>query len=187
MHPGNVAGAAWVIAAAPSKAPFYVVGAVLAAWAVLLAAFGAGHPEFPRSRGAGRLVVLTTVLLVAGTMTAAVLTAGGEGHKAQARPAAAPAPASSTLALTADPNGGLSYDVTQATLRAGADTIRLVNRSPVSHNVTIARGSKVVAATKTIQAATTSTTARLTPGRYVYYCSVDAHRQAGMQGTLTVR
>jgi plastocyanin len=188
MHPGNVAGAASLLAAAPSKAPFYVVGAALAAWAVALAAFGATHPEFPHGAGGARLVVLTTVLLVAGAMTTAVLTAGGEGGKAQARPAggggAAP---SATLALAADPSGGLSYDLRQATVAAGADTIRFVNRSPSPHNVTIARGSKVVAATKTIDGATTTTTARLAPGRYVFYCSVDDHRQAGMEGTLTVK
>src|SRR3954451_9546546 len=99
MHPGTVASAAWVFAAAPSKVPFYVLGGALAAWAVLLAAFGVAHPEFPRAAGAGRLVVLTTLLLVAATMTAAVLTAGGEGGKARAAPAAAPGspPASSTL------------------------------------------------------------------------------------------
>ncbi|HMJ32888.1 MAG TPA: cupredoxin domain-containing protein [Baekduia sp.] len=186
MHPGNVAGAASLLAAAPSKAPFYVVGAALAAWAVALAAFGATHPEFPHGAGGARLVVLTTVLLVAGAMTAAVLTAGDEGGKAQARPAGGAAP-SSTLALAADPSGGLSYDVRQATVAAGADTIRFVNRSPLAHDVTIAQGSKVVAATKTIDHATTTTTARLAPGRYVFYCSVDEHRQAGMQGTLTVR
>jgi uncharacterized cupredoxin-like copper-binding protein len=193
MHPGNVASAAWVFAAAPSKAPFYAVGAALAAWAVLLAAFGVAHPDFPRAPGQGRLVVLTTLVLVAATMTAAVLTAGGEGGKAQAEPATTPgaapaAPAgSSTLALAADPSGGLSYDKRAATLKAGPATIRLVNRSPLPHNVTIGQGAKVVAATKTVTGATTTTTATLSPGRYVFYCSVDGHRQAGMQGTLTVQ
>jgi uncharacterized cupredoxin-like copper-binding protein len=192
MHPGNVASAAWVFAAAPSKAPFYAVGAALAAWAVLLAAFGVAHPDFPRAPGQGRLVVLTTLVLVAATMTAAVLTAGGEGGKAQAEPATTPgaapaAPAASTLALAADPSGGLSYDKRAATLKAGPATIRLVNRSPLPHNVTIGQGAKVVAATKTVTGATTTTTATLSPGRYVFYCSVDGHRQAGMQGTLTVQ
>src|SRR5882672_2070924 len=124
MHPPNVASAAWVFAAAPSKGPFYAVGAALVAWAVLLAAFGVTHPDFPRSEGRARIVMLTTVLLVAGTVTTAVLTAGGAGHKAQAQPA------SGTLALTADPAGALSYDVRHASLKAGADTIRFVNRSP---------------------------------------------------------
>jgi plastocyanin len=185
MHPGNVAGAAWVFAAAPSKAPFYVAGAVLAAWAVLLAAFGATHPEFPRSPRGRRLVVLTTALLVVATMTSATLTAGGEGQKARAAPAGA-RPAPSTVALTADPSGNPSYDVRHVTVRAGTDTVRLVNRSPVPHNLTIAQGSKVIAATKTVQGAAATTTAKLAPGHYVFYCSVDAHRQAGMAGTLTV-
>jgi plastocyanin len=195
MHPGNVASAAWVFAAAPSRVPFYAVGGALAAWAVLLAAFGVSHPDFPRAPGQGRLVVLTTLLLVAGTMTAAVLTAGGEGEKARAGPAPGSAPATtpgaapsaSTLALAADPSGGLSYDKRSATLKAGPATIRLVNRSPLPHNVTIGQGAKVVAATKTVTGATTTTTATLSPGRYVFYCSVDGHRQAGMQGTLTVQ
>jgi plastocyanin len=63
----------------------------------------------------------------------------------------------------------------------------LVNRSPVAHNVTIAQGSKTIAATKTIQGGTATTTATLGPGEYAFYCSVDAHRQAGMEGTLTVK
>jgi plastocyanin len=182
MHPATVASAAWVFAAAPSKVPFYAVGAALVAWAVLVAAFGVSHPEFPRSEARARLVMLTTALLVAGTVTAAVLTAGGAGHKAQAAP-----PASGTLTLTADPSGALSYDTRHASLNAGADTIRFVNRSPVDHNVTIAQGSRVVAATKTINGTTTTVAAKLAPGDYVFYCSVDAHRQGGMQGTLTVK
>jgi plastocyanin len=190
MHLSTVARAAWVFAAAPSKAPLYVAGAVLAAWAVVLAAFGATHPEFPRSSGQRGIVILATALLVGGTMTAAVLTAGEENPQAHAAPSGAPpasAPASRTLALAADPAGGLSYDVRNATAAAGNDTIRLVNRSPVPHNVTIARGPKTVAATKTIQGSTTAVTATLDSGKYVFYCSVDEHRQAGMQGTLTVK
>jgi plastocyanin len=186
MHPANVASAAWVFAAAPSKGPFYAVGAALVAWAVLVAAFGVSHPEFPRSAGRARLVMLTTALLVAGTVTTAVLTAGGAGPKAQAAPPGAQ-PASGTLTLTADPAGALSYDARNASLKAGADTIRFVNRSPISHNVTIAQGSRIVAATKTIVGTTTTLATKLAPGQYVFYCSVDAHRQGGMQGTLTVR
>jgi plastocyanin len=52
--------------------------------------------------------------------------------------------------------------------------------------VTITKGAKVLARTKTVQDATTSATANLPPGDYVFFCSVDAHRQAGMEGTLTV-
>jgi plastocyanin len=186
MHPGNVAGAAWVFAAAPSKAPFYVVGAVLAAWAVLLAAFGATRPQFPRSAAQARAVVLMTALLVGATMTSAILTAGGEGQKARAAPAGAQ-PASSKVALTADPSGVPSYDTRRATVNAGAATVEFVNRSPVPHNVTIAQGSKTIAATRTIQGGTATVTANFAAGEYAYYCSVDAHRQAGMQGTLTVK
>jgi plastocyanin len=65
--------------------------------------------------------------------------------------------------------------------------MRLVNESSVAHNVTIAKGARVVARTKTIQRASTTATANLPRGDYVFFCSVDAHRQAGMQGTLTVR
>jgi plastocyanin len=185
MHPTGVASAAWVFASAPSKVPFYLAGGLLAGWAVLLSAGALTHPDFPESAARARLVMLTSVLLVAATITAAVLTAGEE-------PAGEPSPAagaaaSSALRLTADPKGQLAYDKKKATVRAGKVAVDLVNRSPLPHNVTIAKGAKVVANTKTITGATTSTTANLAPGDYVFYCSVDAHRQGGMQGTLTVK
>ena len=43
----------------------------------------------------------------------------------------------------------------------------------------------MLARIKTIQGATTSATANLPPGDYVFFWSVDAHRQAGMEGTMT--
>ena len=59
-------------AAASSKLPYYIAGGLLAAWAVLLAAWGISHAEFPGSPGRARVVMLTSLLLVAATMTTAV-------------------------------------------------------------------------------------------------------------------
>jgi plastocyanin len=188
MHPTGVASAAWVFAAAPSKVPFYLAGGLLAGWAVLLGATGLRYPEFPSSAGRARLVMLTTGLLVAATLTAAVVTAGEEGgtEGGPSGPAGTVA-ASSSLRLTADPTGQLAYDKKHAAVKAGNFAIRFVNRSSVPHNVTIAKGARVIVSTKTIQGATTTSTANLSAGDYVFFCSVDAHRQAGMQGTLTAK
>ena len=177
-----------MFAAAPSKVTFYLAGGLLAGWAVLLAATGLTHPDFPGSAGRARFVMLTTAVLVAATITAAVVTAGEEGKPegGPSGPAGTAAP-SRSLQLSADPTGQLAYDKKQAAVKAGRLAIRFVNKSSVAHNVTIATGAKVVASTKTIRGATTTATANLPPGDYAFYCSVDAHRQAGMQGTLTVK
>jgi plastocyanin len=68
--------------------------------------------------------------------------------------------------LSADPTGQLAYDRKRADLKAGRVTIRFVNRSPVAHYVTVAKGSKKVAATKVIDGAETTATANLPPGQY---------------------
>jgi plastocyanin len=188
MHPSSVATAAWVFASAPSKVPFYLAGGVLAGWAVLLGAFGITHPDFPGSARRSRLIMLTSALLVAATVTTAVTTAGEEGatEGAAARPTGSAAP-TRALNLSADPTGRLAYDKKQATVRAGRFPIRLVNNSSLPHNVTIAKGAKVLAQTKTITGGSATTAANVAPGDYIFYCSVDAHRAGGMQGTLTVK
>jgi plastocyanin len=188
MHPTGVATAAWVFASAPSKTPFYLAGGLLAGWAVALGAFGVMHPDFPGSTAASRVVMLISAVLVAGAVTTAVTTAGEESatEGATAPPTGSAAPTSG-LNLSADPTGKLAYDKKQATVRAGRFAVRLVNNSSLPHNLTVAKGAKVVAQTKTISGGSATTTANLTPGEYVFYCSVDAHRAAGMQGTLTVK
>jgi hypothetical protein len=60
--------------AEPSKTPFYVAGALLAAWAVLLGAAGLSRAEMPGNQGAERGMIGVTVLLVAATLSAAILT-----------------------------------------------------------------------------------------------------------------
>jgi hypothetical protein len=63
-------------ASEPSKVPFYILAGGLIAFAAILAAVGtARHETFPPSRGAQRAIMLVGVLLVAGTMFTAVVTA----------------------------------------------------------------------------------------------------------------
>ena len=70
--------------------------------------------------------------------------------------------------------------------RPGTVTITMTNMSPVEHNVTVAQGSTVLGATPTFIGGTRTLTLNLKPGTYTFYCSVPGHRQAGMEGTLTV-
>lgn len=185
MHPIGAASAAWVFAAT-SKVPFYVLGASLAAWAVLLAFTGVRNPGFPGSRLAARGVMLMSAALVAATVAAAIVTASGpEEHEARATAGASATGAA--LELTADSTGVPKYDRTELTATAGRVTIDFANPSSTPHNVTVAKGDQVVAQTKTITGGDASLATELSPGAYVFYCSVDAHRQAGMEGKLTVR
>ena len=59
-----------------SKTAFYILGATLVAWALLVSAVGISrHENFPPSRAAARAVMAISVLLVLGAMASAVLTA----------------------------------------------------------------------------------------------------------------
>ena len=175
-----------MLAAAPSKVPFYIAGGLLVVWAVLLAGRGIRHAEFPGSPGRARLVMLTSFLLVAATMMAAVVTGGEEAEERAAEAGAAPPATGRTLALAGDPGGALRFDKTRAAVLGGRVTVKLTNDSTVEHNVTIAQGSKTLGGTKTITESTDTLALELAPGDYVFFCSVAGHRQSGMEGTLTV-
>jgi plastocyanin len=175
-----------MLAAAPSKVPFYIAGGLLVVWAVLLAAWGIGHAEFPGSAGRARLVMLTSFLLVAATITAAVVTGGEEAEEHGAEAGPVPRATGRTLALAADPGGALRFDKARAAVLAGRVTVRLTNDSTVEHNVTIARDSETLGATKTITESTDTLALELERGDYVFFCSVAGHRESGMDGTLTV-
>jgi plastocyanin len=175
-----------MFAAAPSKVPYYVAGGLLALWAVVLAVWGISHTEFPVSQGRGRLVMLTSFVLVVATMAAAVLTGGEQAEKGGGAAGAAPRATGRALQLAADPGGVLRFDKTRAAVLAGRVTVRFTNDSTVQHNVTIAQGSRTLGATRTITGSTATLTVQLPAGEYVFFCSVPGHRQSGMEGTLTV-
>lgn len=96
---------------------------------------------------------------------------GGSGH---------------TLSLAADPSGQLKFDKSTLTAKAGTVTIDFTNKSGVPHAVAI-EGHGVDQDGKTITNGSNSLSVKLEPGRYEFYCPVDGHRQAGMEGTLVVK
>jgi hypothetical protein len=61
--------------AEPSKTPFYLLGGLLTAWAIVLAGIGMTQATFPATTGAKRGVIALTAVLVAGAMVTAVSTA----------------------------------------------------------------------------------------------------------------
>jgi plastocyanin len=93
-----------------------------------------------------------------------------------------------TVKFEADPSGQLAYTQTEVSAPAGTDTIEFNNPASLTHDVVIEDSSgNQVAATDQIQGGSTTTTADLKPGKYTFFCSVDSHREAGMEGTLTVK
>jgi plastocyanin len=92
----------------------------------------------------------------------------------------------STVKISADPSGALKYEQTDVSATAGSITIDFTNMSSLPHDVTI-EGNGASGATDQITDSTTSTTVDLDPGTYTFFCSVDGHRAAGMEGTLTVK
>ncbi len=98
-----------------------------------------------------------------------------------------PAAAGSVLKVSADPAGGLKYTTDKLTAKAGNVEVQFTNAAATPHDVVISKGSKVIVQTDTIARSKTSKEAKLTAGTYTFYCSLPGHRQAGMEGTLTVR
>jgi len=92
----------------------------------------------------------------------------------------------STVKISADPSGALKYEQTDVSATAGSITIDFTNMSSLPHDVTI-EGNGASGATDEITNSSTSTTVDLDTGTYTFFCSVDGHRAAGMEGTLTVK
>lgn len=108
-----------------------------------------------------------------------------KGEKGSSKSASAPQ-ASTTLQLAADPSA-LAFDKTELTAKPGKVTIDFDNRSPIPHNVVIEQNGKELAGFEPIAEGEESETAELQAGTYTFFCSVPGHREAGMEGTLTVK
>ena len=91
-----------------------------------------------------------------------------------------------TLKIAADPSGALKFDKSSLTAKAGKVTIVMDNPSDLPHAVEI-EGMGVEAKGETVtKGGVSKASADVKPGKYEFYCPVDGHKQAGMEGTLTV-
>jgi plastocyanin len=131
---------------------------VLAAFALALAACGGGNDEAATTSGGG----------------GATTSGGGSGG-------------GSTVQISADPNGALKFEQTSAEATAGSVTIEFTNDSSLSHDVKIEGNGVSGEGTDQVTGGSTSATVDLQPGTYTFYCSVDGHRAAGMEGSLVVK
>jgi plastocyanin len=74
-----------------------------------------------------------------------------------------------------------------ADVPAGEWTITLTNRGRAPHDLVVEQNGDDIAGTDGIgPGESTTLTVTLTPGRYVFYCSVGNHRAMGMETEVTV-
>jgi plastocyanin len=85
-------------------------------------------------------------------------------------------------------SSGLAYSSDTATAKAGNVTVDFTNPQPLPHDVAFEdAGGETVGKTELVTEDSTSETVDLKSGAYTFYCTVPGHREAGMEGSLTVK
>jgi plastocyanin len=120
---------------------------------------------------------------------------GGDNNEttsAAAAPATTTAPAGggggSTVDISTPSGGTLAFDQKDVTAKAGNVTIDFDNKQALQHDVKVEDSSgKELGGTDLVSSGTATATVDLTAGTYTFFCSVPGHREAGMEGTLTVK
>jgi uncharacterized cupredoxin-like copper-binding protein len=89
-----------------------------------------------------------------------------------------------SLQIDADPTGQLAFVTDVATGTPGQITVKMANKSGTPHDIVIdGKGKGEIVQNGGVS----QFEADFTAGSYTFYCSVPGHRQAGMQGKLTVK
>lgn len=93
-----------------------------------------------------------------------------------------------TIELSSPEDGSLVFEPETLEASAGAVTLSYTNPSPVPHDVAIEVDGETVASGDVVTDGGVSTASyEFEPGTYVFYCSVPGHREAGMEGEITIR
>ncbi len=175
---------------------FFVIGGVLVLAALAISFVGIrGSESFPPSRGVLLGVVALFALIVGTTMAFAIVKSVDEQNKRNDKLAAEEGTTSTTasgpvesLDVSSPSDGGLSYSPNGLQAKPGNVAITYDNPSQVSHSIAVAtaNGNVIGQVQPFTDGKQTVTLNDLKPGKYVFYCTVPGHREAGMQGDLTV-
>ncbi len=129
-----------------------------------------------------------TALVACGSSSDTSSTEASETTSSSSAPPPAESAKATALKFEAEPGSALAYTEKTATAKAGTVNIEFNNPQQLSHDVAIEDSSgKVVGETELVSDGTTTATANLKPGTYTFFCTVPGHREAGMEGTLTVK
>lgn len=140
--------------------------------------------------GRGTLRRTAGVLLVAAALALLTACGGGSSTGTAASSSAAGASAggssSSEQTVTAT-EADFSITLDRSDLAAGTYDITIVNNGHATHDLVVERDGSQVAASDTVApGASTTLTVDLTPGDYVFFCSIGNHRAMGMELTVPV-
>jgi plastocyanin len=178
---------------------FFVTGIVLVLAAVSLAYAGIRRSErFPPSRAilVGGTALFTAIVGV--TMAFAIVKSEDEQEhreetaKEEAQPAAETgtqaAIPTETLDVSSPADGALVFEPSGLEAKPGNLTIHYDNPSQVPHSIAVATANGNVLGETQPAAGGTQTLdiPDLTSGKYIFYCTVPGHKEAGMEGDLTV-
>ena len=93
-----------------------------------------------------------------------------------------------TVQVSADPDGALAFEQSSLEAEAGSVTFEFENPAPVPHDFIVEDADEnEIGGTDVITDDSASVTLDLEAGDYTFFCSVPGHREAGMEGPLTVQ
>jgi|SRR6187549_462012 len=91
------------------------------------------------------------------------------------------------LRFEPDPDAEFAFNAEKATAKSGNVSFVIENPTPVPHTIAVEdKSGKVLGRTRTAIRGKEYVIINLKPGTYTYFCAVPGHRQAGMEGTVTV-
>jgi plastocyanin len=94
----------------------------------------------------------------------------------------------STVDISTPSGSDLAFNQKDVSAKSGSVTINFDNVQPLQHDVKVEDSSgQELGGTDLVSSGTATATVDLQPGTYTFFCSVPGHRQAGMEGTLTVK
>jgi plastocyanin len=124
----------------------------------------------------------------AATEEAATQTPAGQPQASEGGEQQAPAATETTLDVSSPEDGSLVFEPSGLEAKPGNLALTYTNPSAVQHNVALetADGNTLGETPIFADGEETLELSGLAPGKYVFYCAVPGHREAGMEGDLTV-